>query len=101
MSCGLPFAATGMPVPFLPLPEDPAPLHALRLLSPDIAAFRGPVPAWKLSHHAQTKPDALVGLACPELACRLRADLPAKRIPSFGALGFRLFTHGETPLSGG
>jgi hypothetical protein len=41
--------ATGMPVPFLPLPEDPAPLHALRLLSPEIAAFRGPVPAWKLS----------------------------------------------------
>src|SRR5664280_62272 len=52
-------------------------------------------------HHAQTKPDALVGLACPELACRLRADLPAKRSPIFGALGFRLFTHGETPLSGG
>ena len=41
--------ATGMPVPFLPLPEDPAPLHALRLLSPEIAAFRGPVPAWKVA----------------------------------------------------
>lgn len=42
-------AATGMPVPFLPLPEDPAPLHALRLLSPEIAAFRGPVRAWELA----------------------------------------------------
>jgi len=47
-------AATGRPVPFLPLPEDPAPLHALRLLTPEIAAFRGPVRAWEL---------ALAGLA--------------------------------------
>jgi len=41
--------ATGRPVPFLPLPADPAPLHALRLLSPEIAAFRGPVRAWELA----------------------------------------------------
>ena len=41
--------ATGLPVPFLPLPEDPAPLHALRLLTPEIAAFRGPVRAWELA----------------------------------------------------
>jgi hypothetical protein len=46
--------ATGMPVPFLPLPEDPAPLHALRLLTPEIAAFRGQMRAWEL---------ALAGLA--------------------------------------
>jgi len=36
-------------VPFLPLPADPAPLHALRLLTPEIAAFRGPVRAWELA----------------------------------------------------
>jgi hypothetical protein len=47
-------AATGAPVPLLPLPADPAPLHALRRLTPDIAAFRGPVRAWEL---------ALAGLA--------------------------------------
>jgi hypothetical protein len=46
--------ATGLPIPILPLPADPAPLHALRLLTPEIAAFRGPVPAWEL---------ALAGLA--------------------------------------
>jgi len=41
--------ATGMPVPILPLPADPSPLHALRLLTPEIAAFRGPVRAWELA----------------------------------------------------
>ncbi|NTW84704.1 MAG: hypothetical protein HGB30_00915 [Holophagaceae bacterium] len=46
--------ATGAPVPFLPLPADPAPLHALRLLTAEIAAFRGPVAAWE---------GALAGLA--------------------------------------
>ncbi|MBS1767884.1 MAG: hypothetical protein JST05_10855 [Acidobacteria bacterium] len=35
------------PIPLLPLPEDPTGLHALRLLTPDIAAFRGPLEAWK------------------------------------------------------
>lgn len=47
-------AATGMAVPVLPLPEDPTGLHALRLLSPEVAAFRGPARAWEL---------ALAGLA--------------------------------------
>jgi hypothetical protein len=46
--------ATGMAVPILPLPEDPTGLHALRQLTPEIAAFRGPVRAWEL---------ALAGLA--------------------------------------
>jgi hypothetical protein len=41
--------ATGMPVPFLPLPEDPAPLHALRLITPEVAGFRGPLRAWELA----------------------------------------------------
>jgi hypothetical protein len=41
--------ATGTPVPILPLPADPSPLHALRLLTPEIAAFRGPVRAWELA----------------------------------------------------
>ena len=39
--------ATGLPVPFLPMPGDPALLHALRSLSPAIAAFRGPEAAWR------------------------------------------------------
>ena len=46
--------ATGMSVPILPLPADPSPLHALRILTPQIAAFRGPERAWAL---------ALAGLA--------------------------------------
>ena len=46
--------ATGLTVPILPLPEDPSALHALRQLTPEIAAFRGPVRAWEL---------ALAGLA--------------------------------------
>jgi hypothetical protein len=41
--------ATGTRVPILPLPEDPTPLHALRLLTPQIAAFRGPARAWELA----------------------------------------------------
>ncbi len=41
--------ATGTPVPLLPLSADPAPLHALRRLTPEIAAFRGPVRAWELA----------------------------------------------------
>jgi hypothetical protein len=41
--------ATGMPVPLLPSPGDPAPLHGLRLLTQEIAAFRGPVRAWELA----------------------------------------------------
>lgn len=39
--------ATGGAVPVLPLPADPTPLHALRRITPDIAAFRGPVEAWE------------------------------------------------------
>lgn len=41
--------ATGGPVPLLPLPEDPSGLHALRGLTPDVAAFRGPLQAWLLA----------------------------------------------------
>lgn len=41
--------ATGTPIPILPLPEDPACLHALRRLTPEIAAYRGPVRAWELA----------------------------------------------------
>jgi len=41
--------ATGLPVPILPLNEDPSGLHALRLLTADVAAFRGPVRAWELA----------------------------------------------------
>ena len=47
--------ATGTRVPMLPLPADPSPLHALRRLTADIAAFHGSVQAWEL---------ALTGLAC-------------------------------------
>lgn len=41
--------ATGLPVPILPLLADPSPLHALRILTPQIAAFRGPDRAWALA----------------------------------------------------
>ena len=41
--------ATGQPVPFLPLPGDPAPLHALRSLTLESTAFRGPARAWELA----------------------------------------------------
>ena len=39
----------GQPIPLLPLPEDPSGLHALRLLSKHVAAFRGPTEAWALA----------------------------------------------------
>lgn len=42
-------SAMGQPVPILPLPADPSALHALRRLTPEIAAFRGPIPAWELA----------------------------------------------------
>lgn len=41
--------ATGQPVPFLPLPGDPGPLHALRTLTAEATAFRGPARAWELA----------------------------------------------------
>ena len=41
--------ATGTTVPVLPMPGDPSALHALRLLTPEIAAFRGSVRAWELA----------------------------------------------------
>ncbi len=56
-------AATGLPVPILPLPEDPAPLHALRGLTLEIAAFRGPVRAWELAL------TTLAGLPAPPHFC--------------------------------
>ncbi len=40
-------AGTGGPVPLLPLPGDPTLLHALRALTPETAAFRGPETAWR------------------------------------------------------
>lgn len=42
-------AATGQPIPFLPQPGDPAPLHALRTLTLEATAFRGPARAWELA----------------------------------------------------
>jgi hypothetical protein len=41
--------ALGHPIPLLPLPEDPSGLHALRLLSKNVAAFQGPAAAWNLA----------------------------------------------------
>ncbi len=41
--------AFGHPIPLLPLPADPSGLHALRQLTPNIAAFRGPAEAWRLA----------------------------------------------------
>ena len=41
--------ALGQPIPLLPLPADPAPLHALRALTRDASAFRGPARAWELA----------------------------------------------------
>lgn len=41
--------ALGQPIPLLPLPADPAPLHALRALTRDAGAFRGPARAWELA----------------------------------------------------
>ncbi|HJW71928.1 MAG TPA: hypothetical protein VJ486_03665 [Geothrix sp.] len=40
-------SATGGPVPILPLSENPFSLHALRELTPSIAAFCGPREAWE------------------------------------------------------
>lgn len=37
------------PVPILPQPADPSPLHALKALTNEVAAFRGPVEAWALA----------------------------------------------------
>lgn len=42
----------GTPIPLLPLPEDPSGLHALRALSPHLAAFRGPMGAWDRAFQA-------------------------------------------------
>lgn len=56
-------AATGRPVPVLPLPADPTPLQALRVLTPEIGAFRGPGAAWE---HALT---ALARLPAPPHFC--------------------------------
>lgn len=44
--------ALGQPIPLLPLPADPAPLHALRQLTRDAAAFWGPLRAWELALEA-------------------------------------------------
>jgi hypothetical protein len=40
---------TGQPIPFLPMPDDPSFLHALRGLTPEIAAFHGPAMAWEMA----------------------------------------------------
>lgn len=47
--------ALGQPIPVLPLPGDPAPLHALRSLTPEATAFRGPVRAWELAFERLAK----------------------------------------------
>jgi len=47
--------ATGQPIPFLPLPADPAPLHALRTLTPEATAFSGPVRAWELAYEGLSR----------------------------------------------
>ena len=41
--------ALNQPIPLLPLPEDPSGLHSLRALSKNVAAFRGPAAAWRLT----------------------------------------------------
>jgi hypothetical protein len=41
--------ALHQPIPLLPLPEDPSGLHALRILTKEVAAFRGPAAAWGLT----------------------------------------------------
>ena len=40
--------AMDQPIPLLPLPENPSGLHALRALTKEVAAFRGPAAAWDL-----------------------------------------------------
>lgn len=42
-------AATGQAIPLLPMPGDPSRLHALRMLCPHAAAFRGPEHGWRLA----------------------------------------------------
>ena len=42
-------AALHQPIPLLPLPADPSGLHALRELTVNIAAFRGPIEAWNIA----------------------------------------------------
>ncbi|WP_026852715.1 hypothetical protein [Geothrix fermentans] len=48
-------AATGQPISFLPLPGDAAPLHALRSLTLQATAFRGPLRAWELAFEGLTR----------------------------------------------
>lgn len=55
--------ATDRRIPFLPLPGDPAPLHALRGLTPEATAFRGPARAWELAL------ERLAGLPAPPHFC--------------------------------
>lgn len=45
-------AALRLPIPLLPLPEDPSGLHALKALTPEVAAFRGPEAAWAQAFRA-------------------------------------------------
>lgn len=56
-------AALGQSIPLLPLPGDPSNLHALARLTPSIAAFRGPVEAWRLAFRK------LAGLPAPPHFC--------------------------------
>lgn len=55
-------SSTG-PVPWLPHPGDPANLHALASLTPDLAGFRGPAEAWALAF------ERLAGLPSPPHFC--------------------------------
>jgi hypothetical protein len=55
--------ASGGPVPLLPLPADPSLLHALRTLTPEAAAFRGPESAWRAAF------ERLVRLPAPPHFC--------------------------------
>jgi len=47
--------AFNQPIPLLPLPGDPSNLQALARLTPGIAAFRGPVEAWRLAYQKLTE----------------------------------------------
>lgn len=51
------------PVPWLPHPGNPENLHALALLTPDLAGFRGPAEAWALAF------DRLAELPSPPHFC--------------------------------
>ena len=55
--------AFGQPIPLLPLPGDPSNLHALAQLTPNLAAFRGPLEAWQLAYQK------LAGLPAPSHFC--------------------------------